>query len=80
MKSVNVKYFASLREAAGRDHETFETKSATYADLYGELAAKHAFPLPLKLIQVAVNDEFASLDSPVRAGDRVVFIPPVAGG
>lgn len=80
MNSISVKYFASLREAAGREQETFETPCATYADLYRHLAEKHSFSLPLKLIQVAVNDEFASLDSPVRANDRVVFIPPVAGG
>ena len=27
-----------------------------------------------------VNDEFAAWDHPLRTGDRVVFIPPVAGG
>jgi len=80
MNSVSVKYFASLREAAGREEETLETPSATYGELYTELARRHPFSLPLKLIQVAVNDEFTSLNSPVRAGDRVVFIPPVAGG
>ncbi|RZA07768.1 MAG: molybdopterin converting factor subunit 1 [Proteobacteria bacterium] len=80
MKSVNVKYFASLREAAGQEQESFSTGAATYGDLYAELSSKHSFPLPLKLIQVAVNDEFTSLAQPLKDGDRIVFIPPVAGG
>jgi molybdopterin synthase catalytic subunit len=29
---------------------------------------------------VAVNEEYASWDRPVQAGDAVAFIPPVAGG
>lgn len=80
MKSVSIKYFASLREAAGREEESLTTPAATYAELYEELTSRHRFPLPLKLIQVAVNDEFSPLNAPVRSGDRVVFIPPVAGG
>jgi molybdopterin converting factor small subunit len=31
-------------------------------------------------LKVAVNDEFRDWDTPLAAGDRVVFIPPVAGG
>ena len=29
---------------------------------------------------VVVNEEFAEWDTPIGDGDRVVFIPPVAGG
>jgi molybdopterin converting factor small subunit len=32
------------------------------------------------MLRVAVNDEFADWSRPLVAGDRVVFIPPVAGG
>jgi molybdopterin converting factor small subunit len=32
------------------------------------------------MLRVAVNDEFADWSQPLAAGDRVVFIPPVAGG
>jgi molybdopterin converting factor small subunit len=28
----------------------------------------------------AVNAEFAPLNTPVRAGDEVAFLPPVSGG
>ena len=81
MKSLDVRYFALLREAAGRDQETFALGAeATYADVYRTLATRHGFTLPEEMIKVAVNEEFANLHAPVAPGARVVFIPPVAGG
>ena len=32
------------------------------------------------LVQVAVNQEYATLDEPVSPGDEVAFFPPVTGG
>ena len=80
MKTIHVQYFAVLRERAGRSRETVATAAATAADLYDELAARHPFGLPRSMLRVAVNDEFADWSRPLGAGDRVVFIPPVAGG
>lgn len=80
MKSVTLSYYAALREARGRDGEVLATSSGTLLELYEELRARHAFPLPAHMLQVAVNDEFARWDDPVQEGDRVVFIAPVAGG
>jgi molybdopterin converting factor small subunit len=42
--------------------------------------ARHGFTLPLSMLRVAVNEEFRDWSSPLAANDRVVFIPPVAGG
>lgn len=80
MKSINVQYFALLREQAGLESEAVEMSVKTYADLYEFLKAKHSFTLPLQMIQVAVNDEFTHLHHEIVDGARVVFIPPVAGG
>lgn len=80
MKSVNVQYFALLRDQAGKDSETVQVECKTCADLYTELSGKYQFTLPLKMIQVAVNDEFSKLNQEITDGDRIVFIPPVAGG
>ena len=80
MIDVHVQYFAVLRERAGLSRETVATAAATAADLYDELAARHPFGLPRSMLRVAVNDEFADWSRPLGAGDRVVFIPPVAGG
>jgi len=80
MNRVDIQYFAILRERAGVSRETVETAAATAADLYEELAARYDFGLSRALLRVAVNDEFADWSRPLTSGDRVVFIPPVAGG
>ena len=40
---------------------------------------RYAFPA-MGRVKVAVNDEFREWSAPLRDGDFVVFIPPVAGG
>jgi molybdopterin converting factor subunit 1 len=80
MNRIEIQYFAVLRERAGISRELVETAAATAADLYDELAARHDFGLPRGMLRVAVNDEFADWSQRLAAGDRVVFIPPVAGG
>lgn len=80
MKSINVQYFAMLREKARVEQETIAVDASTYAELYQQLKTKYDFPLPVEMIQVAVNDEFVSAQSLVVENARVVFIPPVAGG
>jgi molybdopterin converting factor subunit 1 len=80
MIDVHIQYFAVLRERAGISHETVGTAAATAGDLYDELAARHPFNLPRSMLRVAINDEFADWSQRLGAGDRIVFIPPVAGG
>jgi molybdopterin converting factor subunit 1 len=80
MREIQVQYFAVLRERAGLARESVETAAATAAELFDELAARHDFGLPRAMLRVAVNDAFADWSQPLAAGDRVVFIPPVAGG
>jgi len=79
-RTVHVQYFAALRERAGRGSETLATGARTMADLYEELRELRGLALPRDMLKVAVNEEFAAWDRPLADGDRVVFIPPVAGG
>lgn len=79
-KTISVQYFAILREQRGLTEEKITTAAVTPAALYDELRAKYPFTLPGDRIRAAVNDEFVSASAPLRDGDRVVFIPPVAGG
>ena len=80
MKFIKVQYFALFRDQAACEEETLQVTSLTYEDLYQELSKKHGFDLPQDMVQVAVNDEFASMKTEVLTGSKVVFIPPVAGG
>lgn len=78
--TVHLTYFASLRDDRGLSEETVQTSAATYRSLYEELAARHGFRLPTSLVGVAANGVFGEMDDTVGEGDRIVFIPPVAGG
>jgi molybdenum cofactor guanylyltransferase len=79
-REIKVQYYALLREQAGRSDEVLSTRARTPRDLYAELAARYPFTLPAEMLRVAVNAEFVEWTQPLKAGDAVVFIPPVAGG
>ncbi len=79
MKNIRIEYFAVLREQAGLDSETLSTAAETPQQLFAELNERYAFP-QLQSVKVAINDEFADMQTPLHDGDAVVFIPPVAGG
>lgn len=78
--TIHLRYFALLREQRGLEAETLSSAAATPDALYRELAGRHGFTLPPEAVRAAVNDAFAPMDAALRDGDRVVFIPPVAGG
>lgn len=80
MKTIFLTYFAYLRDRSGIDRETFKTSASTLGELYDEIQVKYDIGLTAKDIKVAVNDCFSSLEKGLSNGDRVVFIPPMAGG
>jgi molybdopterin converting factor subunit 1 len=80
MNRVRVEYFALLRERAGVNEETIETSAETPAELYAELVERHGFDIERTRLKVAINAQFGDWSAPLRNGDEVVFIPPVAGG
>lgn len=80
MITVQVQYFAILREQRGLNEERLTTAAATPSALYEELRARHHFSLPGDRVRAAVNETFVDSAAPLRDSDRVVFIPPVAGG
>jgi molybdopterin-guanine dinucleotide biosynthesis protein A len=79
-KTVRIQYYAILREQAGRSEETLDTSAGTAAELYAELRQRHPFQLTSQQLKVALNSEFSDWHTPLKHGDTVVFIPPVAGG
>jgi molybdopterin converting factor subunit 1 len=79
---IHIRYFAALREGAGRDAEPLElpegadvaTARALLADRYPPISAL------LPRCATAVNRAYVPLDTALHAGDELVFIPPVGGG
>jgi len=80
MTTVQIQYYAQLREQAGRSGEEVATNAVDLRSLYRELRERHGFSLDVDALKVAANGEFSTWDRPLREGDTVVFIPPVAGG
>jgi molybdopterin converting factor subunit 1 len=78
--AIRVQYYALLREQAGRSEETLTTRARDARELYAELSQRYPFTLPTDMLRVAINAEFGDWSQPLKAGDAVVFIPPVAGG
>lgn len=79
-KAVVIKYYATLREQAGRNDETRQSTAQTAAELYQELCADYGFSLNERQLKVAINSMYQPMSSLIQNGDTVVFIPPVAGG
>lgn len=80
MIEVECTYYAMMRERCGRASESVQTEAATPMQLYDQVAAMHGFPLERAHLKVAINDAFVTWDTLLHAGDRISFIPPVAGG
>jgi molybdopterin converting factor subunit 1 len=81
VRQIKVRFFAILREQAGTAAVDLDTAAPTAADVYAELQRRHpGLVFPVTLLRVSINERYATLDTPLASGDRVVFIPPVAGG
>lgn len=81
---VQLRYFASIREALGTGSESFNTQAGTLADLRAELVARggaYADALaPGKSVRVALNQTMSDETAPLTDGAEVGFFPPVTGG
>jgi molybdopterin synthase sulfur carrier subunit len=83
---VTVLYFARLREALGTGREELALPEsvidlATFREALVSRGGAWAAELAeSKKIRVAVNQEMAAGDTPVRDGDEIAFFPPVTGG
>lgn len=82
---ITVRYFAQLRERAGRGSEVVELRDGETSvlalreqlaertpSLRGALCGAH--------LLVAVNREYATPETALRDGDEVALLPPVSGG
>jgi molybdopterin synthase sulfur carrier subunit len=86
LASIELLYFARVREAIGRHAETVSPPSgvATIADLVGWLAARgggyaEAFADP-GLIRAAIGEDFADPNTPITGAREIALFPPVTGG
>lgn len=79
---INVLLFAIYRDLGNAGELAMDVPDgATVRDLLGALRARSdgLSRLPPEPA-VAVNRDYVALDSPLREGDEVALLPPVAGG
>ncbi len=82
--TLNVLYFAWLRERIGAGSETVDTEAPTVADLVEELRGRgerYALAFAdMAAVRVAVDQELVALDAPLATAREVAFFPPMTGG
>lgn len=81
---VQLRYFASIREALGTGQESVQTGCATLGALRDELIARggaHAGSLARgKAVRMALDQVMCDESQPLSDGCEVAFFPPVTGG
>jgi molybdopterin synthase sulfur carrier subunit len=75
--TINVRFFASLRERLGLERTEIPAEGVNdVRDVWQAVSDQPLDEEPL----VAVNRNYASLEQAVEDGDEVAFFPPVTGG
>lgn len=84
LKTITVRYFASIRETLGHSSETLHTQADTLGALREELLARgngYAHSLAHgTAIRMALNQDMCRDDALLPDGAEVAFFPPVTGG
>lgn len=82
--TLDVLYFAWVRERIGLPRERLETSAATVADLVAELKAREdryaAAFADVSALRVALDQELSSFAAPLAGVREVAFFPPMTGG
>ena len=79
---VTLLYFAAARERAGKGAEAIDLpEGATAGEALAAACARHpSLQAVADKLRLAVDQEFAPADRPLREGSEVALIPPVSGG
>lgn len=82
---VDVRFFASLREAVGRPHMAVTLADGAGFDalmqaLDAELPPTALLALRAENVRLARNQALVNVPFELSEGDEVAFLPPVTGG
>ena len=81
---VTVKYFANLKQMAGKDEDQFEINEGTTLEQLSDLIKKSVPQLGdmvrEKKVMISVNYDVVPLDTMLKNGDEVALLPPFSGG
>lgn len=83
-KTLQLRYFASIREAVGQGSETVRSSAATLGALRDELLARgEPWAQALargRAVRMALNQTLSDEAATLADGAEVAFFPPVTGG
>lgn len=72
-------FFAHLKDAVGEESLLMDLTGKTVAEVKELILAKYEIQ-NFDTVMTAINEEFATNDETIKAGDEIAFIPPVSGG
>ena len=78
---IRILLFAGLRDRAGWSEQLCAIEPSagnplTPRQLWDDLQ----LPDDFDNVRIAINHQFASADTPLKAGDELAFLPPISGG
>ncbi len=81
---VTVKYFANLKQMAGKDEDQFTISEGTTLEQLSDLI-KLSVPqlgdmVREKKVMISLNYDVVPLDTVVKDGDEIALLPPFSGG
>ena len=79
---VRIKLFALAQDLAGTEEVSLEVPSGSTIETVREELANQIPPLKPMLISCsfAINNQYATVTSPVQPEDEIACLPPVSGG
>ncbi|MEJ2803273.1 molybdopterin converting factor subunit 1 [Comamonadaceae bacterium PP-2] len=82
--TLQLRFFASIRETLGSGEETLQTQARTVAEVRDELLARGgAYAQTLsreRAVRLALDQTLCDESALLRDGAELAFFPPVTGG
>lgn len=80
--NVRVLLFAQAKQWMGAPELLFILDHVTTVGQFLRRQQHRLAPIMTRLdiLRIAVNQEFAGMDTPIHDGDEIAFLPPVSGG
>ena len=81
MITIRLKCFSQVKYALGKNEIIFELENGVFTDDLEKIVRKKAKgKLNDVTLSTAVNKKYISINTELKDGDEVAFIPPVQGG
>lgn len=81
---ITVKYFANLKQMAGKDEDQFDINEGITLEQLSELIEQNVPQLGdmvrEKKVMISLNYDVVPLDTVVKDGDEIALLPPFSGG